>query len=73
MLGGASMIKDIFENLNHNSDLWIRIFDMTKNENGVFYHDVKMSWDNIDRYDKIFTVSCIVPDGKHLIIEGTIK
>lgn len=60
------MLLDIYNNLKWDSKLILRIF------NDLEFYDLTIERDTIEKYNKIFTISCIVPHGNDLIIEGTI-
>lgn len=64
------MLKDIFEIIEYHSKVTLRIFDMSEGHIGE-YKDVKVTFDNVDYYNEQFSISCLVPMDKELLIEGT--
>lgn len=67
----TSMLRDIFNSLAYDSKMFIRLYDLTEGVPTTF-EDVEITYTNIGTYEKEFTLSCIVPNGKDLILEGTI-
>lgn len=65
------MLRDIFEITDHKSKVTLRIFDMSEGHIGEF-KDVEITFDNVDYYNEQFSISCLVPMDKELLIEGTI-
>ena len=66
------MLKDIYEITNCDATVKIRIFHFKDGILNPTHEDVILNRDNIDHYNEIFAVDCLVPQKNELLIEGTI-